>query len=78
MAASPPYKVFNPQGEYVASCKYGEDAAAVVSCYGDGAKIRHRDRMGRVLWHEGAESFPAAESYDMVAATIAKRHALIL
>lgn len=65
MAATPRLKVYNPQGEYIASCKHGEDAAAIVGNYGHGAKIK--DRNGKVLWHEGYEEQSAAESYDYVA-----------
>jgi len=65
MAATPRLKIYNPQGEYIASCKHGEDAAMIVSGYGDGAKIK--DRYGKVLWHEGYEDQPAGDSYDHVA-----------
>lgn len=71
MAASPQFKVYNPAGEYVAACKHGEDAAAIVAGYGEGATIRFGH--SRVLWREGAESFPAGESYDGVAEAIAER-----
>tara|TARA_R110002110_G_scaffold386269_2_gene597942 strand:- start:489 stop:785 length:297 start_codon:yes stop_codon:yes gene_type:complete len=40
MAASPNIKVFNPDNEYVASCKYFEDAGAVAFGYGPGATVR--------------------------------------
>lgn len=70
MAASPPLKVFNPQGEYIASCKMYEDAANLAGSYGAGAKIKH----GTVLiWTEGAEEFSAAESFDGAASIMATR-----
>lgn len=72
MAASPRFKVHNPQGEYIASCKHGEDAAALVALYGDGAKIKD-SHTGIVVWKEGAEAFPAGESYDGVCNTMAER-----
>lgn len=68
MAASPRFKVHSPRGEYIASCKYLEDAAALVAAYGDGARII--DRRWRVLcWLEGQETQPAAESFDWVRIT---------
>lgn len=61
MAGSPPLKIFNPQGEYVASCKMYEDAAMLVGNYGPGAKIKY----GAILvWTEGQEEFSASESFD--------------
>ena len=65
MASSPEFKVYSPQGEYVASCKFAEDAAAVVALHGTGAKIKHYHK--QVLWHEGAEDQEAGESFDHVA-----------
>lgn len=71
MAASPPLKVFNPQGEYIASCKMYEDAAALAGNYGDGAKIKY----GTILvWHEGHEAISAAESYDSAASIMSERY----
>lgn len=64
MAASPQYKVSNPSGEYVASCKYLEDAACLVAFLGAGATIKWLH--GPVIWHEGHEDQPASESYDHV------------
>lgn len=72
MAASPKYKVLNPhQGEYVAACKYTEDAAALVAAHGTGAKIKYRHTL--TVWEEGKETQPASESYDFVADTIEER-----
>jgi hypothetical protein len=71
MAGSPKLKVYNPSGDYVAACKHGEDAAAIVAGSGDGATIRLGH--SRVVWREGAESFVAGESYDGVANLIAER-----
>lgn len=64
MAASPRFKVFNADGVYVASCKFLEDAAALVAFNGAGAQIR--DGHTRIIWSEGSEMQPAAESYDYV------------
>ena len=69
MANAPRFKVYTPDGEYVASCKHAEDAAALVALYGDGATIRAGHSRRDILWHEGFQGQPAAESYDFVART---------
>lgn len=71
MAASPRWKVFGPGSVYEASCKHLEIAAAVVAVLGEGATIR--DGHKYVLWTEGKEEQPAAESYDVCAETCMKR-----
>jgi len=71
MAASPRFKVYNPEGDYIAACKHAEDAAALVALYGAGATIRLDHT--RVMWREGAEVREAGESYDFVAQTVADR-----
>ena len=71
MAATPKYKVYNPSGAYVASCKHAEDAAAIVNLYGNGAQIRIGH--SRVVWHEGHEKETAGNSYDIVAQTVHER-----
>jgi hypothetical protein len=75
MASAPPWKVYSADGEYVAACKDIEDAAALVAFRGDGAQIRYEHRY--IVWREGAEQQPAAESYDYVAsmATARRLHA---
>ena len=78
MAASPEYKLFTNRSyagrpEYVASCKYLEDAAALVAFLGEGSTIRWGHSV--VLWTEGREDFPAGESYDRVRDVCAKRMA---
>lgn len=71
MAASPKFKVFTPQGEYEASCKSVETAAAVVSFLGNGATIRYQRVW--IVWREGSEEIPASESYDRVATIVLER-----
>ena len=62
MAASPKWKVYR-QGEYVAACKYAEDAAALVAV--SGGIVKHDHNL--VVWREGSEGFSAGESYDRAA-----------
>lgn len=71
MSASPSLKIYSADGEYVASCKYCEDAAALVAMHGDGTTIRHGH--SNIVWTEGKETQPASESYDFVARTISVR-----
>ena len=62
MAASPDFKVYR-DGEYVASCKYAEDAAALVA-NGGSVKWQHR----RTIWNDTEENREiAADSYDLAA-----------
>jgi hypothetical protein len=62
MGAAPEWKVYRDK-EYVAAFKYAEDAAMLVACAG--GEIRHGHNL--VVWREGAEEFPAGESYDRAA-----------
>jgi hypothetical protein len=71
MASSPQWKVYDHEGEYVASFKYIEHAAMFIVGLGDGAGIRLHHM--RTVWKEGSESQPASESYDFVAETVQAR-----
>ena len=64
MTNSPNWKVFNPKGEYVASCKFPEDAAAIVAAYGDGASIRWGHAKKDTVFTEGENECRAGNSYD--------------
>lgn len=55
---TPMLKVYR-DGEYVASCKYYEDAAMLVAINGV-VKYGH----GKIIWREGQEEIEAGESYD--------------
>jgi hypothetical protein len=65
MSSSPKYKVYTHGQEYVASCKYLEDAACLCALYGNGTTVRVGH--STVIWREGAEEIPAGESYDRAA-----------
>jgi hypothetical protein len=71
MSGSPKYKIYSASREYVASCKYLEDCAALAALRGDGTKVL----LGHstVLWIEGMEEIPAGESYDRAAEIMAFR-----
>lgn len=73
MAASPRWKVYSPAGEYVAACRYVEDAASIITLHGDGATIRDGHCKADTVWTEGAERQPASESIDFVAGTVLNR-----
>lgn len=68
MAAAPKWKVYR-NGEYVAACKYAEDAACLVSAAGGIVKHGH----SLIVWREGHEKFSAGESYDGAAQIMEKR-----
>lgn len=69
MAQSPQWKVYRGK-EYVAACKYAEDAAAIVMLTGSGT-IKHGH--GLTVWTEGQEAFSAGESYDGAAQIMHER-----
>ena len=66
-------KVYDCSGNYLASCVDAGSAAAVVSLAGEGATIRNGHAKKNTIWTEGAETQPAAESYDFVAQVIHDR-----
>ena len=68
MASSPRWKVYDKNGEYQASCKEVEAAAAIVGFYGEGATIRASHDKRHIVWTEGVDGW-AIESYDTVAET---------
>lgn len=71
--ATPDLKVFDPAGEYVASCKRYEDAACLAGMYGEGAEIRFGHSKKETIWREGFEEFSAADSYDRAARVMSAR-----
>lgn len=73
MAISPQLKIYNTVGEYVASCKHHEDAAAIIGVYGNGAIVRFGHKRKNVLWTEGKEEFSVKSSYDQAATVMRQR-----
>lgn len=73
MAGAPHLKIFNPSGEYIGCVKHYEDAACLVSSYGNGAQVRFGHSKRCTLWSEGSEAFPAGESYDRAAMVMRER-----
>lgn len=69
MAATPKFKVFSPDGEYIAACKYPEDAGALASLEGAGATIRTGHARRHIVWTEGIDGV-AYYSYAVVEKTI--------
>ncbi len=65
MAQSPKFKVFDADGNYQASCKEIEAAAALMSLYSNGATIRIDHSPKWTVWTEGTDGW-ASESYDVV------------
>lgn len=50
--------------EWIATFRHPEDAAILIAASGNNSRICIK---GKILWHEGAERQPAAESYQYVA-----------
>ncbi len=76
MAASPQWKVYTADGQYMASCKYPEHAAILMGSgfmFGEGATIRDGHSRAGILWTEGAEGFPASESFDRCVEVMVER-----
>jgi len=67
------WKCHFPDGEFGASTKYAEDAAAIVALWGAGATVKWDHRL--VVWTEGKEEISAAESYDRATAIMMARRA---
>lgn len=72
MASAPLWKVYRNK-RYVAATKYAEDAACLVSSFGGEVRYNHK----YLVWTEGAEAFPAGESYDRAADVMCDRVAKI-
>lgn len=71
MAGTPRFKVFSPDGEYVASAKTPEVAAMVVGGL-DGGVIRDSSTNGPIVWTDGRDGF-AGDSYNYVAEVVWQR-----
>lgn len=65
------FAVARDDGRLAALCADPEEAGVLVDWLGDGATIRSPG--GAVVWHEGREAQPAAESWDFVAETVYAR-----
>ena len=78
MAGSPLWKVYIGK-EYVASCKYVEDAAAILALHGGGSAGENTIRHGHgaasdAVYADGVDGV-ASESFDEVAAFVYNRQA---
>ena len=73
MASAPQWKVYSSKehgSEYIAACKYPENAAAICSQEGDGTTIRNGHSKRKTVWTEGSSGDGCAnESWDVVAET---------
>ena len=66
MGATPPWKVYRANGDYLAATISPEYAAMLLSALGDdGATIRHGHTRKDIAWTEGEDGY-AANSYDRV------------
>ncbi len=64
------YAVYTIRGEHIATTKFPEDAASMMSL--PGMSVRDAET-GETLWVEGLEELPAQESYDHAAEIMARR-----
>ena len=64
------YEVYTTLGQHIATTKFPEDAAAMMSI--EGMSIRDA-KTGETLWVEGLEEMRARESYDYAAEIMAGR-----
>lgn len=78
MAASPRYKVYNDDDEYIASFKYIEDAAYFVGGMAAGYSVRLAHTKKSIIWLEGNETIDAHESYDQASSIMAERERLTI
>lgn len=62
MAMTPRFKVYDSKGEYIASCKYLEDASALMTINGKLSTIREGHK--KVIWTEGKEEVLASDTID--------------
>jgi len=65
------WKVYTPAGEFTAATKCATEAAALIAFLGEGAQIKYMHHT--LVWTEGKEKQPAAESYDYVTDTCIDR-----
>ena len=73
MAASPKWKVYDQEGQYVASCKSPFYAAAMLCGLGiEGYTIRKGHRPANTMWTEGADGW-SGESMDTTVETVLQR-----
>ena len=73
MAASPEFKVYSADNEYLAAFKYVEHAAMLLAGLSErGATIRHGHSKRGIGWTDGVDG-EVAESYDTVANTVFSR-----
>ncbi len=75
MAASPQFKVYTADGEYIAACKYCEDAAAIVAKLdkkGTNVRLGHT----KIIYVDKVDG-DCSESYDAIATTLRNKHHII-
>jgi hypothetical protein len=70
------WKVFGPDGVYVASCRDPKTAAIVVDEYGRGSVVKFGHT--KIVWREGFEQISAGDSLDMCATVLKNRKAEII
>jgi hypothetical protein len=65
------FRIYNADGEWMASARYAEDAARIVDLF-EGGSVRYYP-LNLVVWIDGREDQPASESWDHAAEVINQR-----
>ena len=71
MAASPQFKIYNEEGEYIGALKYAVDAARLIGTMPNGTSIRYGHR--HIVWTEGKEEVAAYRNLMQVTQIIDER-----
>lgn len=71
MPGSPHWKVYSDTGQYMAACRYVEDAARLLA---PGWTIRAGHR--HIVWTEGKEHFLGVDAFDECARVVLERMAV--
>lgn len=71
LGGSPKWKLYNAEGEYIAACRYVEDALMLMAFNGDDSTIKFDHRT--LVWTEGKEEIRASESIDRAVAIVDER-----
>lgn len=61
----PQLKVFSADGEYIAGCKYAEDAIALAQLRGIGASVRYRHSKKNIVWLVSEDDDLTGDGWDI-------------
>ena len=70
MPRSPQLKIFAPNREYIASCKYAEDAINLAQFRGIGAEVRKGHEKQFVIWRVSNDDDLTGDGNDIIDAEL--------